>query len=61
MNDRRRAGSVRACFAVCVSAALTAAGCSRQPSPVVVLVTLDTTRADALGAYGHPEARTPTL
>ena len=27
--------------------------------PNVVLITLDTTRADHLGSYGHSEARTP--
>lgn len=30
-------------------------------SPSVLLVTLDTTRTDAFGAYGNPHARTPTL
>lgn len=34
---------------------------SRRGGPVVVLVTLDTTRADVLGVYGDPDARTPTL
>ena len=29
--------------------------------PVVVLITLDTTRADHLGAWGYPHARTPNL
>jgi arylsulfatase A-like enzyme len=29
--------------------------------PNVLLVTLDTTRPDRLGVYGHPEARTPFL
>ncbi|MFH1466394.1 MAG: sulfatase-like hydrolase/transferase [Pseudomonadota bacterium] len=32
---------------------------TRRPS--LVLVTLDTTRADHLGCYGHPTASTPTL
>ncbi len=32
-----------------------------DPRPHVVLVTLDTTRADHLGAYGRAQARTPTL
>lgn len=41
-------------------------GCSTpEPTverpPDVVLVTLDTTRADRLGIYGHREARTPVL
>jgi arylsulfatase A-like enzyme len=37
--------------------------CAR-PSPAppsILLVTLDTTRADRIGAYGHAEARTPTI
>ncbi len=29
--------------------------------PSILLVTLDTTRADRLGSYGHTEAETPTL
>jgi arylsulfatase A-like enzyme/predicted Zn-dependent protease len=29
--------------------------------PSLILVTLDTTRADRLGAYGYAEARTPTI
>ena len=29
--------------------------------PSIVLVTLDTTRADRLGVYGHPGAKTPNL
>ena len=32
-----------------------------SPSQVVLLVSLDTTRADHLGPYGHPEAVTPHL
>ena len=30
------------------------------PRPSVLLITLDTTRADRLGPYGHPLAETPT-
>ena len=39
-------------------------GCASSPSstpPSVVLVTLDTTRADHLGAYGYERAYTPVL
>jgi len=42
-------------------------GCARppQPSPArarnVVLITIDTLRADRVGAYGHAKARTPAL
>src|SRR4051794_39219580 len=35
-------------------------GCSR-PAPNVLLVTLDTTRADHIGCYGFPLAQTPRL
>ena len=31
------------------------------PRPSLVLITLDTTRADRIGAYGHSLARTPTI
>ncbi len=31
------------------------------PRPHVILISLDTTRPDHLGAYGNPDARTPTL
>lgn len=36
------------------------AACKRD-APLVVLVSFDTTRADRIGAYGHPAAGTPTL
>ena len=32
-----------------------------QPAPNILLITMDTTRADRLGAYGYGPARTPTL
>jgi arylsulfatase A-like enzyme len=31
------------------------------PPPNILIVTLDTTRADRLGCYGHAQAKTPTL
>lgn len=39
------------------------AGCRQQGAgpPSILLVTLDTTRADRIGAYGRDGARTPTL
>ena len=37
------------------------AGPRTTPAPLVVLVSFDTTRADALGCYGAPDARTPTV
>jgi arylsulfatase A-like enzyme len=33
----------------------------REPGLNVLLVTIDTLRADALGAYGHPQAATPWI
>jgi len=35
--------------------------CSRLPSSNVLIVTLDTTRADRIGCYGYEMARTPVL
>jgi len=37
------------------------AACSSEPAPDVVLLTIDTLRADHVGAYGDESARTPTL
>jgi arylsulfatase len=38
------------------------AGCARAPSPPpIVLVSLDTLRADRLGVYGNPDGLTPNL
>lgn len=39
----------------------TAAGAQVAPPPNLVLVTIDTLRADRVGAYGHPGASTPAL
>jgi hypothetical protein len=36
-------------------------GCRRAAPPNLLLVTLDTTRADRVGCYGYREAHTPTL
>ena len=42
-------------------------GCDVPPSPAssarpnVLLITVDTLRADRLGCYGHPGARTPVI
>ncbi len=42
-------------------AALAVAACGGAARPNVLLVTLDTTRADHLGAYGYPQATSPNL
>ncbi len=43
--------------------AVTAAGCGREPTRPrdVLLITVDTLRADALGCYGRESARTPHI
>jgi len=47
-----------ACF---VLTALSGCGAPEEPQPNVVLITLDTLRADHLGCYGYDRARTPNL
>jgi len=49
------------CFALCGLWLSLAARAAESPRPDLVLITLDTTRADQLGAYGATTARTPTL
>ena len=44
-----------------LGAAWSAPGCGRAGSPNLVLITLDSVRADRIGAYGSPDARTPSL
>ena len=44
---------------VLVTAAL--GGCGRGQGPNLVIISMDTTRADYLGAYGRAEARTPNI
>ena len=46
---------------VALSVALLLAGCEVERSPDLILVTLDTVRADHLGAYGSATAKTPNL
>ena len=64
MRSTRGAGGERRCagWAVClglVALVFAVAGCRRE-SPNVILVSVDTLRADALGTYGGPIA-TPTF
>jgi choline-sulfatase len=66
-RGRRPLGFSAGVLAVALVAAATGAwwaiGSARDPDarPNIVLVTLDTTRADRIGAYGYQTARTPTL
>jgi arylsulfatase A-like enzyme/Flp pilus assembly protein TadD len=47
--------------AAALLAALLGVGCGGRPRPDVLLITLDTTRADHLSAYGYPLPTTPVL
>ncbi|HEX6862477.1 MAG TPA: sulfatase, partial [Thermoanaerobaculia bacterium] len=51
----------RAGFGLAFFLALAAAPLAGAPARNLVLITLDTTRADHLGAWGWPHARTPNL
>ncbi|MBK7874206.1 MAG: sulfatase-like hydrolase/transferase [Planctomycetes bacterium] len=57
--------SVRALVPLVLGALLSLGSCSGEsapdPRPNVLLVTLDTVRADRLGCYGYAKARTPNL
>src|SRR5690606_35757274 len=60
----RRSSTVVAAWAVVVAAVTTS--CAPRPSPAgpwrsVLLVTVDTLRADRLGAYGHDRATSPAI
>lgn len=46
-------------FALVAACVFALSACSPERPPDVVLITLDTTRADHLGAYGYAKARTP--
>jgi arylsulfatase A-like enzyme/Flp pilus assembly protein TadD len=47
--------------AVLLTALVPLAGCGRRQPPNLLLITLDTTRADRLGCYGFGAARTPAI
>ena len=60
--------SIRSPFSVLLLLPVVAAGCHRSPVPPatearpnVLLVTIDTLRADRVGCYGHAAAATPVL
>jgi arylsulfatase A-like enzyme len=52
-----------ACLLLAGALALCNSGCGRRESRPknVLLITIDTCRADCVGAYGHPTIRTPAL
>ncbi len=62
MNGKpARAGRWVGPGAVLLAAGVLAGGCAERPPLDLLLVTLDTTRADRLGCYGYPYGTTPEL
>ena len=71
MKESRRGGGRRRCLrgaALGLLAAAMAAACSRPPAPAasepprnVLLILVDTLRADHLSAYGYPRSTSPSL
>ncbi|MGQ0722030.1 MAG: sulfatase [Candidatus Eiseniibacteriota bacterium] len=59
MGSRRLWGTAGVGLAAAVLAAC--AGSPPGPQPSVVLIVIDTLRADHVGCYGDPEARTPAI
>jgi len=59
-SDRAAGGRPLALCVVLLLAALSA-GCRGRSRPDVLVITLDTTRADHLGSYGYSEPTTPVL
>jgi len=57
----RRATAIAAALAVYAVALGAASAVAGPPPPNLLLVTLDTMRADRLGAYGHAAAQTPAF
>ena len=60
LRSRPRAMLVAAALLASVAASL-AAGCGGKRGSSVLLITLDTTRADHLGCYGYPLPTTPNI
>ena len=57
-GQRERIASV---MSVAVAFVFSVGGCSQAPPPNVLLITIDTVRADRIGAYGYAKASTPVL
>jgi choline-sulfatase len=58
---RRRAVAALACVLAAACSRRPAGGEAAGPKPSVLLVTIDTLRADRVGAYGYAQAQTPNL
>ena len=53
--------TIAATALITLAVLLSLVGCERDERPNVLLITLDTTRADYLGCYGQAGARTPVM
>jgi choline-sulfatase len=49
------------CFSTLLTSASGASSRAHRPSPNVILITIDTVRADHIGCYGSRDVRTPTV
>ena len=49
------------CVLVCALAALLVAGCGKTPGLNVIVITMDTLRADYLGCYGFQRPTSPRI
>ncbi|MDA0832730.1 MAG: tetratricopeptide repeat protein [Planctomycetota bacterium] len=58
---RRKFGLTFAIAVVVVAGLIFYLGWNRESPPPILLITLDTTRADRIGAYGYDKAHTPVL
>jgi arylsulfatase len=61
---RRLAGPRGVALLVLVATAALPAACTRKPHPAqpnVLLISIDTLRADHIGAYGYPQATSPAI
>src|SRR6516165_7288162 len=68
IGDAMRRTMVLVCVSGCLVAGLALyffsgarSGSVFKPKPNLLLITLDTTRADRIGCYGYSQARTPVL
>lgn len=57
----RTIAALRTACACAVALAVACSAAPEAPQPNVLLITIDTLRADHLGSYGHPLATSPTI
>ncbi|MCK6446801.1 MAG: sulfatase [Planctomycetes bacterium] len=60
-DPARRASAAFALLGVCAAFAATGCGPGRDERPSIVLISIDSLRADHLGCYGYPKPTSPTI